>query len=113
MKKIEAYIRPEKLEDIKGIMEPLHLSGLTIMQVMGCGTQKGWKEFVRGEEIDYNVLSKIKIEIVVEDAQAEAVIRSIAETAKTGEIGDGKIFVSDIADAIRIRTGERGSDALK
>lgn len=113
MKKIEAYIRPEKLEDIKAMMDPLHLNGLSIMQVMGCGIQKGWKEYVRGEEIDYNVVSKIKIELVVEDEQAESVIKSIVQTAKTGEIGDGKIFVSDIQDAIRIRTGERGTDALK
>ncbi|MDD4715977.1 MAG: P-II family nitrogen regulator [Oscillospiraceae bacterium] len=113
MKKIEAYIRPEKLEDIKAVMDPLHLNGLSIMQVMGCGTQKGWKEYIRGEEIDYNILSKIKIELVVEDEQVELVIQGIVETAQTGEIGDGKIFISDIQDAVRIRTGERGNDALK
>ena len=83
------------------------------MQVMGCGNQKGWTEFVRGAEIDYNFLTKIKIEMVVPDAQAEAVIDAITKKAYTGEYGDGKIFISDIQDAVRIRTGERGEDAIK
>ena len=113
MKKIEAFIRPEKLEDIKEIMDKLKLNGLSIMQVMGCGNQKGWTEFVRGAEIDYNFLTKIKIEMVVPDAQAEAVIDAITKKAYTGEYGDGKIFISDIQDAVRIRTGEREEDAIK
>lgn len=113
MKKIEAYIRPEKLEDIKEIMDELNLNGLSVMQVMGCGNQKGWTEFVRGMEVDYNFLTKIKIETVVLDGQAEAVIKAITKRACTGEFGDGKIFISDVQDAVRIRTGERGNDAIK
>ncbi|MFT4007225.1 MAG: P-II family nitrogen regulator [Lacrimispora sp.] len=113
MKKIEAYIRPEKLEDIKEIMDELNLNGLSIIQVMGCGNQKGWTEFVRGMEVDYNFLTKIKIETVVLDGQAEAVVNAITKRACTGEFGDGKIFISDVQDAVRIRTGERGNDAIK
>lgn len=113
MKKIEAYIRPEKLEDIKEIMDELNLNGLSILQVMGCGNQKGWTEFVRGAEVDYNFLTKIKIEMVVADDQVEAVISAISKKAYTGEYGDGKLFISDIQDAVRIRTGERGEDAIK
>ncbi|MGK4209605.1 P-II family nitrogen regulator [Bacillus velezensis] len=113
MKKIEAFIRPEKLEDIKEIMEEQKLNGLSISQVMGCGNQKGWTEYVRGAEIDYNFLTKIKIEMVVADDQAETVISAITKKAYTGEFGDGKIFISDIQDAVRIRTGERGEDAIK
>lgn len=113
MKKIEAYIRPEKLEDIKEIMDELNLNGLSIIQVMGCGNQKGWTEFIRGVEVDYNFLTKIKIETVVPDGQAEAVVNAITKKARTGEFGDGKIFISDIQDAVRIRTGERGNDAVK
>ena len=113
MKKIEAYIRPEKIDDVKAVMSTLHLNGLSITQVMGCGTQKGWVEYVRGTEVDYNFLPKIKIEMVVQDTQVEAVIDNITEKAQTGNIGDGKIFVSEITDAIRIRTRERGVDAIK
>lgn len=113
MKKIEAFIRPEKLEDIKQILDSLQLNGVSVMQVMGCGNQKGWKEFVRGTEVDYNFLPKIKIEVVVIDEQADDVIDKLIEKAYTGEPGDGKIFVSDISDAIRIRTKERGIDAIK
>lgn len=113
MKKIEAYIRPEKLEELKSHLESLHLNGLSISQVMGCGQQKGWKEFVRGTEVDYNFLPKIKLEMVVCDEQTEDVVNKICDIAQTGEIGDGKIFISEIADAIRIRTRERGLDAVK
>ncbi|MGE4353423.1 MAG: P-II family nitrogen regulator [Oscillospiraceae bacterium] len=113
MKKIEAYIRPEKLEDIKEIMDRLCLNGLSISEVMGCGNQKGWKEFVRGTEVDYNFLPKIKVEMIVLDEQVEAVVNNIIETARTGEYGDGKIFISDVRDAIRIRTKERGEAAIK
>lgn len=113
MKKIEAFIRPERLEEVKQVLEKLSLNGLSIMQVMGCGNQKGWKEFVRGSEIDYNFLPKIKIETVVADEQAEAVISGIMENVYTGECGDGKIFVTTIDDAVRIRTKERGEAAIK
>lgn len=113
MKKIDAYIRPEKLEDMKAQLDCLDLNGLSINQVMGCGKQKGWKEFVRGTEIDYNFLPKIKLEIVVPDEQVEDVIGKICDIAYTGDVGDGKIFVVEILDAVRIRTRERGLDAIK
>jgi len=113
MKKIEAYIRPERIEDVKEIMDTLHLNGLSISQVMGCGNQKGWKEFVRGSEIDYNFLPKIKIEMVVPDEQVDSVVDAIIDKVYTGEYGDGKIFISDIIDAIRVRTKERGLDAIR
>lgn len=113
MKKIEAFIRPEKLEEIKEVLKVLKLNGLSISQVMGCGNQKGWSAFVRGSEVDINLLPKVKIELVVQESQLETVIASISENAKTGEVGDGKIFISDVLDAIRIRTGERGTDAIK
>jgi Nitrogen regulatory protein PII len=113
MKKIEAFIRPEKMEEVKEILDSLHLNGLSISQVMGCGNQKGWKEFVRGSEIDYNFLPKIKIETVVPDDKVDAVLDAIVEKVHTGEYGDGKIFVSEVTDAIRIRTKERGLDAIK
>lgn len=112
MKKIEAYIRPEKLEDIKAIVDKYHLNGMSILQAMGFGSQKGWKEFIRGTEVDFNFLPKIKIEMVVMDEQVEAVVDSIIKTARTGEFGDGKIFISDVQDAIRIRTRERGNAAV-
>ena len=113
MKKIEAYIRPERIEEVKNILDTLQLNGLSITQVMGCGNQKGWKEYVRGTEIDYNFLPKIKIETVIPDDKVEAVIDGIIEKVYTGEYGDGKIFVYDVVDAIRIRTKDRGSDAIK
>lgn len=113
MKKVEAFIRPEKLEDIKDVLNAQHLNGLSVSQVMGCGNQKGWREFVRGTEVDVNFLPKIKLELVVLDSQVEAVVKAICETAKTGEVGDGKIFVYDIANAVRIRTGEKGEDAVR
>ncbi len=113
MKRIEAIIRPEQMEDVKENLKALNIKGISITQIMGSGCQRGYKEYVRGTEVDYNFLPKIKVELVVADEQLEPVIANIMETAKTGNIGDGKIFVSDVLDAIRIRTGERGSDALK
>ena len=113
MKKIEAFIRPEKLEDIKEILGKFNLNGLSIMQVMGCGSQKGWRKFVRGTEVDYNFLQKIKLEMVVLDEQVEDVVQGIVEISSTGEFGDGKIFIYDVSDAIRIRTKERGEAAIK
>ena len=113
MKKIEAYIRPEKLDDIKGLLDQLNLNGLSVCQVMGFGKQKGWKEFIRGTEVDYNFLPKIKLEIVVADDEVENIVSKITEGACTGCVGDGKIFITDVCDAIRIRTKERGLDAIK
>jgi nitrogen regulatory protein P-II 1 len=113
MKKIEAYIRPEKLEAIKAILSGLRLNGLSITQVMGCGNQQGWKKFVRGTEVDYNFLQKIKLELVVCDEQLEPAVQGIIDVSRTGEFGDGKIFVYEVAEAVRIRTGERGEAAIK
>lgn len=113
MKKIEMYIRPDKLEDVKEGFDILKINGLSISEVMGCGKQKGWKEYIRGSEVDYKFLKKIKIETVVMDDQLDKVIDKICEKAYTGQVGDGKIFVYDVVDAVRIRTRERGEDAIK
>lgn len=113
MKKVEAYIRPDKLDDVKDALKAIDLNGISVYQIMGCGTQMGWTEIVRGSEVDYNFLPKIKIEVVVVDFQVEAVIETIIGAARTGEVGDGKIFISDVRDAVRIRTGERGATAVK
>ena len=112
MKKIEAIIRPNMLEEVKEALNKIDICGITITQVMGCGRQKGYKEVYRGTEIQINMLPKIKIEAVVHDEVAELVIETIINAARMGEIGDGKIFVSTIESAIRIRTGERGDCAL-
>jgi nitrogen regulatory protein P-II 1 len=112
MKKIEAIIRPAKLEDIKETLNKYNINGLTISQVMGCGLQQGRKEFIRGTEVTLNLLPKIKIEIIAKNEDVEEIIKLITEQARTGEVGDGKIFVYDIGDVIRIRTGERGEKAI-
>jgi nitrogen regulatory protein P-II 1 len=112
MKKIEAIIQPYKLEEVKDALTKIDICGITISQVMGCGRQKGFKEVYRATEIEINILPKIKLEIVVPDETSEQVIEVVIATAHSGEIGDGKIFVSTIEDAIRIRTGERGLKAL-
>lgn len=113
MKKIEAIIRPEKLQDIKDTLASLSIGGLSISEIMGCGSQKGWKEYVRGSEVDFNFLHKIKLEMVVQDEQVEMVIDKICSVAQTGEVGDGKIFITDVIDAVRIRTKERSNLALR
>lgn len=113
MKKIEAFIRPNKLEDIKEALSRMNINGLSITQIMGCGNQKGWKEVFRGSELEYNFLPKIKIELIVLDDQVEQIVDKIVAVSKTGDVGDGKIFIYDVADAIRIRTDERGISAIK
>ncbi len=113
MKRIEAIIRPEQLEDVKENLQKLNVNGISITQIMGTGCQRGYKEYVRGMEVDFHFLKKIKLELIVADDQLEPVIANIVETAQTGNYGDGKIFVSEVVEAIRIRTGERGGDALK
>lgn len=95
------------------MLNQLNINGLSISQVMGAGNQKGWKEYVRGAEVEYNFLPKLKLEIVVTDDKVEELIDKICEKAYTGDVGDGKIFISDVLDAIRIRTRERGIDAVK
>lgn len=113
MIKIEAIVRIEKLEDVKEALNKIDVKGITISQVMGCGVQKGWNEFVRGQKVDINMLPKIKFEIVVSDEEwAEKTIKAIVDSAFTGNYGDGKIFTYELKDAVRIRTGARGKDAI-
>ena len=112
MKKIEAVIRPEKLEDVKDELGRCGIHGMTVTQVVGCGLQKGRIGVYRGHEYSINLLPKIKIEIVIRDHQVDGVVKIIREAAATGAIGDGKIFIYPVDNAIRIRTGEFGNDAL-
>ncbi|GAB6152856.1 P-II family nitrogen regulator [Desulfosporosinus burensis] len=112
MKKIEAIIRPEKLNDVKIALSNIDVQGMTVSNVMGFGNQKGYTQIYRGQEIETRLLPKIKLEVVVPTEKAEKVIAAIAEASKTGEFGDGKIFVYDVLEAIRIRTGEHGKNAL-
>lgn len=112
MKKIEAIIRPGKLEEIKDALNKYNVHGLTISQVMGCGLQKGRKEYYRGTAVTLNLLPKIKVEIVCRDGQVDDIVDIIINEARTGEVGDGKIFIYDIPNAIKIRTGEKGEAAL-
>jgi nitrogen regulatory protein P-II 1 len=113
LKKIEAFIRPEQLGNIKETLGVMNISGLSISQVNGFGKQKGWKEFVRGTTVEYNFLPKLKLEIVILDGQVEELVDRICQAAYTGETGDGKIFVYDVQDAVRIRTREHGEAAVK
>lgn len=112
MKKIEAIIRPGKLEELKDALQKIQIEGITINQVLGCGQQHGWKEYYRSSEVLMNLLPKVEVKIIIEDDRLEEVLDVIIKTARTGEVGDGKIFVSDLCDAIRIRTGERGNNAI-
>ena len=112
MKKIEAIIKPFKLEDIKDALEEIGLSGLTVIEAKGFGRQKGHTELYRGAEYIVDFIPKIKIEIVIDDKLLKKAIDTIQKTANTGKIGDGKIFVTSIEEAIRIRTGEKGNNAI-
>ncbi len=112
MKKIEAVIKPFKLDDVKEALNALGIQGMTVYEVKGFGRQKGHVELYRGAEYDISFIPKVKIEVVVADSIAEKVISTILEKAKTGKIGDGKIFVSGLEEIIRIRTGERGETAI-
>ncbi len=112
MKKIEAIIKPFKLEEVKEGLNNKEILGLTVSEVKGYGRQKGHTELYRGAEYVIDFLPKVKIEVVVPDERVDEVIEAIIETAKTGKIGDGKIFVSDMSNAYRIRTGESGDTAL-
>lgn len=112
MKKIEAIIKPFKLDEVKEALHEAGAQGMTVTEVRGFGRQKGHTELYRGAEYVVDFLPKVKIEAVVEDGQVENVIEAITNAAKTGRIGDGKIFVLPVEDAIRVRTGERGKDAL-
>lgn len=112
MKKIEAIIKPFKLDEVKEALQAVGLQGMTVLEAKGFGRQKGHTELYRGAEYVVDFLPKLKLELVVADDQVEGALEAIQTAAKTGKIGDGKIFVSDVAQAIRIRTGETGETAL-
>mgnify|MGYP000527727607 FL=1 len=112
MKKVDAIVKPFKLDEVKDKLNEIGVQGITVTEVKGFGRQKGHTELYRGAEYVVDFLPKVKMEIVVADAQADEVIETIMKTAQTGRIGDGKIFVSDLEDVIRIRTGERGKEAI-
>lgn len=112
MKKIEAIIKPFKLEDVKEALKDIGVQGLTVTEVKGFGRQKGHTELYRGAEYVIDFLPKIKLEIIVAEDQVVKVVDAITESAKTGKIGDGKIFIFPMEEVIRIRTGERGEDAI-
>ena len=112
MKKIEAIIKPFKLEDVKEALSEIGIQGMTVTEVKGFGRQKGHTEIYRGSEYTVDFLPKVKIEIVTDDERADDVVGAIVKAANTGKIGDGKVFVSPVEQAIRIRTGETGVDAV-
>ena len=112
MKKIEAIIQPFKLDEVKDALQEAGIQGITVVEAKGFGRQKGHTELYRGAEYVVDFLPKVKLEVIVSDEQLDGAIEAIKTAAETGRIGDGKIFVSDIAQAIRIRTGETGNDAL-
>jgi nitrogen regulatory protein P-II 1 len=112
MKKIEAIIQPFKLDAVKEALQGLGIDGMTISEVRGHGRQKGHREVYRGQEYNVDLLPKVKVEMVVPSARSEEVIKALTTAAATGKIGDGKIFLSDITEAIRIRNGDRGETAL-
>ena len=112
MKKIEAVIKPFKLDEVKEALQELGVQGMTVLEAKGYGRQKGHTELYRGAEYVVDFLPKIKIEVVVADDQVASAVEAITTAARTGRIGDGKIFISDLTDVIRIRTGESGSSAI-
>ncbi len=112
MKKIEAIIKPFKLDEVKEALNDLGIKGLTVTEVKGFGRQKGHTELYRGAEYVVDFLPKVKIEVVLEDSMVDRAVEAIMQAAKTGRIGDGKIFISTVDDVIRIRTGERGNEAV-
>ena len=112
MKRISAIVRPEKLEPLKDALFQANINGMTISQVQGCGSQHGWKEYYRGSEVLMNMVPKLKFEIVVNDDDVDPIVDLIVETARTGAVGDGKIFVSPVEQIIRIRTGEKDEAAI-
>ncbi|MGA6925381.1 MAG: P-II family nitrogen regulator [Desulfosarcina sp.] len=112
MKKIEAIVKPFKLDDVKEALNEIGIQGMTISEVKGYGRQKGHKEIYRGAEYVVDFIPKVKIEIIVETERANQVVEAIQKAANTGKIGDGKIFVFSVEEVIRVRTGERGKDAI-
>jgi nitrogen regulatory protein P-II 1 len=112
MKKIEAIIRPERLELLKDALLAANVNGITISQVSGCGNQHGWTEHHRGSESIMNTRPKVELKMIVADTRLEEIVNIIMRVAQTGAVGDGKIFISEITECIRIRTGERGETAI-
>src|SRR5580693_1775192 len=112
MKKIEAIIQPFKLDEVKEALKAIGIDGMTITEVRGHGRQKGHKEVYRGQEYNVDLLPKVKIEMVVSSGRADEIVKTLAAAARTGKIGDGKIFVYDVTEAIRIRNGDRGEMAV-
>jgi len=112
MKKVEAIIKPFKLDDVKDALSEAGIAGITVSEVKGYGRQKGHVELYRGAEYDVSFVPKVKIEVVIPDNTVDSVLSIIEETAKTGKIGDGKLFVVPVENVVRIRTGERGEDAI-
>ncbi len=112
MKKIEAIIKPHKLEEVKEALNEIGIKGMTVTEVKGYGRQKGHKEIYRGAEYQVDFMPKVKIEIVIEKDQTDQVVETIVKSARTGKIGDGKIFILPVEEVIRIRTGEQGAEAI-
>ncbi len=112
LKKIEAIIKPFKMDDVKEALDEIGIRGMTTSEVKGYGRQKGHKEIYRGAEYAVDFIPKIKIEVVVESDQVDQVVEAIRQSANTGKIGDGKIFIIPVEEAMRVRTGERGADAI-
>ena len=112
MKKITAIVRPEKLEPLKEALFAAQVGGMTISKVQGCGSQHGWKEYYRGTEVLLNMIPKVKFELVAADDQVQSLVDLIRATARTGEVGDGKIFIFPVEEVVRIRTGETGEAAV-
>lgn len=112
MIKIEAIIRPQRIDEVKAALDDIGVTGMTVTEVRGAGQQKGYTQHYRGAEYTVNLIQKLKLEIVADDAEVERIVRAIVGAARTGEIGDGKIFLYPVSDAIRIRTDERGADAV-
>lgn len=110
--RIEAVIRPQRLDEVKAALDDFGVTGMTVTEVRGAGKQKGYTQHYRGAEYTVNLIQKLKLEIVVAEADVDRIVEAIATAARTGEIGDGKIFLSPVLDAIRIRTGERGGEAV-
>lgn len=112
MKKLEIIIKPERLEDLKKILEDCKANGLMITNIMGYGTQKGYKQIYRGVEYNVNLLPKVKVETVVSEELVDTIVDKVVKEINTGNYGDGKIFIYSVEDAVRIRTGERGEEAV-
>lgn len=111
--KIDIIMRPSQFDELKDALNEIGITGMTVSNVLGCGAQKGHKEFYRGVEVDINLLHKLKVEIVVSEVPVDLVVKTAQKVLRTGEIGDGKIFIYELQNVVRIRTGEEGWDALQ